>query len=72
MFRAQAEIFSSIAENDYNLTNKTTNIELTLPNSLFINGIAIFQEDTSSCKETEIGKVNNLETICRISAYSLC
>ena len=54
-FRVQTEIFSSIAKQDYYLKPQITDIHFELPDSLFVDGIAVFQEDSSSCEETEIG-----------------
>ena len=55
LLRVQTEIFSSIAKQDYYLKPKITDIHFELPDSLFIDGVAVFKEHSSSCEETEIG-----------------
>ena len=59
VFSVQTEILSSIAYHDHCLKHEQTKIDFTLPSSVFINGIAVFDEDHSGCEETVIGKVND-------------
>ena len=48
-----------MAEQNYYLKNTTITTNLTIPNAIFTNGIAVFQEDSSRCKDYNIGKMMN-------------
>ena len=54
-------------ENDSNSTYKTTNSDLTFPNSMLVNGIAVAVVDALSCKRDELGKVNLLAHSCLLA-----
>ena len=56
--RVRTEIVSLVDENDSNSTYQTTILDLTFPNSLLVNGIAVALEDASNCQKNELGKMN--------------
>ena len=58
MFRAETEIVSLV---DINHSNKTENINLVLPNSMYAHGIAIALENATTCAETESGNFKRFE-----------
>ena len=58
-FSAEIELFSFIEEQRVTSTLKTDLTNLVLPNSRFTNGISLFLNDTSSCREN---LTNDFET----------
>ena len=59
-FSIPTEILSISGKYDPNFTYKTTTTNLVLPNSMFVNGVAVHLENTKDCSTiTEIGTMNS-------------
>ena len=54
-FSVQTEIFPIVNDVYTNSTVDNAIIDLTLPNSMFINGIALNLNDSLTCQKSELG-----------------
>ena len=69
-FSAETEIFSLVDKPDDDSTLEPYLTNFVLPNAMFINGIAINQNDTENCQETQIGMNNKINSFdSSINAY---
>ena len=55
--RLGTEVLSLTHNQIYSSTNQSTNIDLKLPNSMFINGIVLFHDVFPTCDKIETGKI---------------
>ena len=56
MPRLGTEVFSLIQDQIYSSANHSTQFDLNLPNSLFINGIVLSHDNFLACDKIQIGK----------------
>ena len=58
--RLGTEVLSLTQNQIYSSTNQSTEIDLKLPNSVFINGIVLSHDSYPTCDKIEIGKMNTI------------
>ena len=63
-FSAEIEFFSLIEEQNGESTFKADLTNLVLPNNMFINGISLFLNDTSSCQEKDFETCSDNDVEC--------
>ena len=67
--RLRTEVLSLTQNQIYSSTNQSTNIDLKLPNSMYINGIVLFQDVFPTCDKIEIGKINSIHIVTKIEVF---
>ena len=61
--RLGTEVLSLTQNQIYSSTNQSTEIDLKLPNSMFINGIVLSHDSYPTCDKIEIGKMNTIRNL---------
>lgn len=67
--RLVTEVLSLTQNQIYSAANQSTQIDLKLPNSMFINGIVLSHDNYQTCDKIEIGKINYIRILTIIEVF---
>ena len=67
--RLGTEVFSLTQDQIHSSEHQSTQFDLKLPNSLFINGIVLSHDNFSKCEKIEIGKMNSMHILTIMEVF---